>query len=429
MIILNLIIHKNVTLLESKLNKRYIYKAIDRLYNLEKSYKAKVKRAKGKIRSISSLYLIIEKNGNLKRKKEALALEAIKKEKEERNKIENELQGLVPVKKEEQKIIDPSIEYLNYYCNPDIINEISKKNNNNLIKNPRPNRLDDNYDLIKNENETNNNIKSNEILLFSRPNNLPKTEINNDENKLVRLTKKHRSRFDLEPNQYNINFNLEFNKLHNIIDDSSRIGLVDDSSRIGLVDDSSRIGLVEDKPKIFYIVKTDEIFFNAKKEKNIKKYSKIFEIKNRNYNFFIKNTKVDCFQISITNYKSIKDRKQQITSNIKFIFLVILYFYLLFNIVLFIQSIHMLYGDNILKICLMPLISMILFRFLIISNMNILLITIILFYKGRYFRGIRPEKYGLLKKIIFWVFVRPMAFRHYQALVIYMNQFSKDYRF
>ena len=409
---MNILIYKDVTLLESQFNKRFIYKAVDRQYNLEKSYKPKIKRAMGKIRVINSLYLIKEKNENLKKKKEALALEAIKKEKEERNKIENELQGLVSVKKEEKNIIDPSIEYLNYYCNPDIINEIEQKSNNDLIKNLRPNRLDDNYDLIRDENEINNNINSNVKSLFSRQNNLPKKEINNDENKLVRLTKiERRTGFDPIPNEYNIKFNLEFNAINNNIDDNSRSGLV------------------EDKPKIFDIVKTDEIIYNAKKEKEIKKYSKIFEIKKRSYNFYIKNTKVDCFQISITNYKSIKDRKQQITSKIKFTLVILLYFYLLFKIALFIQSIHMSYGDNIFKICVMPLISMILFNLLITSNIIILLSTIVLFYKGRYYTSIRPEKYGLLKKIIFWVFVRPMAFRHYQALVIYMNQFSKDYRF
>ena len=100
-----------------------------------------------------------------------MALEAIKKENEEKNKIENELQGLVPVKKEEQKIIDPSIAYLNYYCNPDILNE-----SNLLINNPMPNRLDDNDDLFRDENEINNNIKSNPISLFGRQNNFPKTE-------------------------------------------------------------------------------------------------------------------------------------------------------------------------------------------------------------------------------------------------------------
>jgi len=241
----------------------------------------------------------------------------------------------------------------------------------------------------------------------------------NDSNKLIKLTPRPRrdTRFDLDSNEYNIRFNLEFNNLHNL----NNLNNLNNN-----IDDSSRIGIVEEKPKIFVIVKNDEIIYIANKEKKIKKYSKIFEIKKRSYNFYIKNTKVDCFQISIINYKSIRNRKQQITSNIKFIFIIFLYFYLWFQLFIFIQSIYMSYGDNIFKICVMPLISMIFTKLVIIENIMILLTTLVLFFKGKYYTSIRREKYTLLKKIIFNAFVPPMAFEHYEALVMYM-QYTKNY--
>ena len=81
---------------------------------------------------------------------------------------------------------------------------------------------------------------------------------------------------------------------------------------------------------------------------------------------------------------------------------------------IFIRSIYQQYGDNFFKICVMPLISMLIIKLAITFNLMMLLTTIILYFWGDYFMII--TKPPLFKFIIFKTFVPPLAFFHYSAL-------------
>jgi hypothetical protein len=371
---------------ETSLIKKNIFKAVFRKYNFEKSYKEKIKRAMGNIRVIYALNYIMKK---------------------EKAKIE---------KREEEKNV--------LINNQQIEEKKQANNNNNYIRNETKNNII-NKELINKNTSNEKNKDFNKY--FQKPFKflIKKNALNNEtginEKRPYRIIDKKKSKkkiFDLVPEDYIFeNFN---EKLEDSINNNQIISLFNnDNSQLNLVNKNKKI-------KIISIEKVNDFYYIAKKERKNKKYSKLFLIKERSFNLIIKNTKIICFQISITNYVSIIDKKQLTRSYMKTVLVVLLYFILWFYLAVFIQDIYMQYADNIIKLCVMPLVSMIVIKLCITVNILILIATIILYFFGKYYLSRRPEKYELIPFIVLKAFVPDLAFKHYQALNMYL-QYTKDW--
>lgn len=150
---------------------------------------------------------------------------------------------------------------------------------------------------------------------------------------------------------------------------------------------------------------------NAKKQKQFK----LITIKNRPYLFQANLEKQFSSQeISIHNIQGLDNLKILIKSHIKILLVLLIYLYLWIHLMIFIKSIYQQYGDNFFKICIMPLISLLIIKLTIIFNLMMFLSTIILYFWGDYFMKI--SKPPLFKFIIFKILVPPLAFLHYSAL-------------
>jgi len=156
--------------------------------------------------------------------------------------------------------------------------------------------------------------------------------------------------------------------------------------------------------------------FEAKNTNKFSKNSKkIMSIKNRSYLFQGNNkNQFSCVEISIESLRSFNNLAILIKSDIKTILVFLLYIYLWIYLMIFITAIYRQYGDNIFKICVMPLISMLVIKLAITFNVMMFLSTIILYFWGDFFMS--THKPPLLKMIIFKALVPPLAFLHYRAL-------------
>ena len=181
----------------------------------------------------------------------------------------------------------------------------------------------------------------------------------------------------------------------------------------------------DNKTNLIQIEKVDDIYFEAKKQiKPGKKYFKIIETKERTYNHFDKYQIIECFKLQIVNPRSLFDKKSKLMSIIKTVFIFVIFIFLWLNFAIFIQGIYEIYGDNLVFLCVLPLISIFFIKLLISDNISILQTTAFLYFFGKYYTSRR--KYGLLQKIALRYFVSPLAFKYYEALFMY-QQLLKEY--
>lgn len=143
----------------------------------------------------------------------------------------------------------------------------------------------------------------------------------------------------------------------------------------------------------------------------------MFEVKKRLFLFPIKNNIFTCLQIYITNPPVLDYLANLIKTKIKTLFVIFLYLYIWLYLMVFIQSIYKQFGNNIIQICVMPLVSMVVIKLVINFNIMMFITTIILYFRGDYF--INTSKLPLIANILFKGLVPPLAFHHYSALRIY----------
>jgi len=167
-----------------------------------------------------------------------------------------------------------------------------------------------------------------------------------------------------------------------------------------------------------------EISYESKKVNQSRRKYKIFTVKNRSYNFPTNKKVFTCNQISIINPPVLDYIDNLIKSQIKTILVIILYLYIWLNLLVFIQSIYKQFGNNIIKICVNPLISMLIIKLTITFNIMMFITSFILYNWGDYF--IKNSKLNLIPLIIFKAFVPPLAFQHYNALKLFIELFKNN---
>lgn len=167
----------------------------------------------------------------------------------------------------------------------------------------------------------------------------------------------------------------------------------------------------------FSVQHIDSLSFTVVKNYKNNTSKKIVSIKERFFLFPNKEDIFSCFQLSISPIPKLDYIAGVLRSSIKSLIIFAIFIYIWLNLMIFIQVIYKQYGKNIFKICIMPLISMIVIKLLVTFNIMMFLTTIILYYWGDYF--LNTIKLPFLANIIFKVLVPPLAFHHYSALNMY----------
>ena len=281
-----------------------------------------------------------------------------------------------------------------------------------------------------------NKINKNVIDDVNDDKNIPKENANNDLNNndiddngsiKIRFFKKNpQTRFERE--NYEIINNIDFSDITksnpNLYLGESGFDLLEKTNNLLNPNHKGKITFNKPNPdpdikiKNLIIENVNDIFFEAKEQgKQGKKYLKIFEIKERNYHFYDRYHKIECFKLFIINPRSIFDKNSRVRIFFKSLTIYLLFIFLWCYFAIFIQGIYELYGDNIIYICLSPLISIILFKLLITANFKILVTTAYLYYFGNYY--INRRRHGICQKIALRIFASPIAYKYYQALVMF----------
>lgn len=163
-----------------------------------------------------------------------------------------------------------------------------------------------------------------------------------------------------------------------------------------------------------------DIFIQGKKEiiESPKKF--IAKYYSRSFIFPTKYSSIfSCNSISFIEPSNFDDIKSIIKGNIKIIIILIIYLILWIYIAVFVQVIYVKYGKNIIEICVMPLVSMLFTKLVIVVNIMILIATAILYFKGKEF--INSTKHNMFMRIIFTTLVPPIALNHFSAILTYQS--------
>ena len=172
------------------------------------------------------------------------------------------------------------------------------------------------------------------------------------------------------------------------------------------------------------IVKVEDFKFESQKNKNLIIFQNISFYNERKFSLPLKIYEIYCFELNIIVvpvhfiFLKLNSINLWLSTYIKKILIIILYFVLWFYISLFIHTIYIKYGNQIIKICVYPLISMIVIQYLVIFNLKILITTIILYNWGKYF--IINKKISLCSKILLKLGVPILAMRHYSTIILFL---------
>lgn len=153
--------------------------------------------------------------------------------------------------------------------------------------------------------------------------------------------------------------------------------------------------------------------------KRKKSYNYPLIISTRKFNGENLDKNISCFQVSYSKLHSLQYLKNLITSEIKSTLIMFIYIFIWFYLMIFIQQIYKQYGNNIIKICVVPLISMLIVKLFITVNLMLFIATIILCKWGDYF--LYSKKVAFIKQTIFNALVPPLALHHYAALRFYLR--------
>jgi len=127
----------------------------------------------------------------------------------------------------------------------------------------------------------------------------------------------------------------------------------------------------------------------------------------------------NCLSISITErFKSIRNF-MSFKQKAKVSIMLITYCILWFLLAIFIQNIYENYKNNVIKVCLTPLIMTLIVKVFIVSNIWMFFTTFLLFYFGKEYT-IRVKSSKLIK-ILFKIFVPRLALNHYLAINTFHN--------
>jgi hypothetical protein len=133
----------------------------------------------------------------------------------------------------------------------------------------------------------------------------------------------------------------------------------------------------------------------------------------------MKDWNLDCLELTIgptPNYGLKRELKKQILKTVKLGLTAVILLYVWYWLAVFIQSIYTQYGTNIVKIVIMPLVSMLFTKFVITFNIMLFLSTILVYFFGARFYA---NSKSSLEKIIFGALVPIIALNHHKAILMF----------
>jgi hypothetical protein len=397
-----LVLYNDTIRSNSEIGKRILRNALDQEYSMDKAYQRKIYKSICIIKQLVKLMLELER---LKKK-------SLINENKEINKIEEptkeELMGfeLLRKKKELKKIeelkikeeMDKFTKRLNViYEEPSFINENDDSSNNLNGEKDEPK-------IINNIEEDNLIGRNNQIIIDNIiPKNKPKFKF------WEKLKRRKSGLNDDDPYPKTFASFKEFIKMKPIEEQIKQNEI--------------------EKEKELIIDNNESLFFaNSKKINPNKKYKKLILIdkrellKKRN-----KDKNIECFSIKIINPTEFRNKNTYILTIIKSLIFVIITFYIYYNLMIFINTIHKNFGDKILQMCIMPVISMLFIQLFINMSINILITTILLIKWGK--QRLFYHKAHIIKKFLFDIFVPPLALELYSGVLIYQSIFNKFEKF
>ena len=96
-----------------------------------------------------------------------------------------------------------------------------------------------------------------------------------------------------------------------------------------------------------------------------------------------------------------------------------LYFFMWIMMSIFINNLVEKYGSSTFSVCILPIFTMFLVKLIVTANVQFLIMTIVLWYKGKMY--LKVAKKPLLDKIIFAALVHPQALDHFESILFYQE--------
>ena len=108
---------------------------------------------------------------------------------------------------------------------------------------------------------------------------------------------------------------------------------------------------------------------------------------------------------------------------IRGILVLLMLLFIWFYLFIFVQEIYKKYGDNIVKICILPVVSRMGIALLITANIMAFISTVLMYFIGK--RMYMQTKISITK-IVFQALVPPLCIFHHQS-IIYFQEISKEF--
>ncbi len=182
---------------------------------------------------------------------------------------------------------------------------------------------------------------------------------------------------------------------------------------------------INDKNIISYTNPEENIINNQDKNIHISNKLKLkvnIYHKKRHFIFAIRkinNKSPECFQIIIKKETKIKLSKFKLKNFLKTIVMFLMFIFLWVMLSFFINELVNKYGDSVFEMCIFPVFYMFLVNLIIVLNLKFLLMTIILYKKGKIY--INMQKKPFFDLILFKCLVSPMALDHFESIINYQE--------
>lgn len=155
---------------------------------------------------------------------------------------------------------------------------------------------------------------------------------------------------------------------------------------------------------------------------SIKNFNKKIFVQQRKFSFPIfEYEKISCFILNISPIESKEEKPKKdlcIKTYFKLILVFSLFIYMWIYMMVFIQQIYTKYGNNFIKICVMPLISMLFTKLVITVNIMLFISTFLMWNFGK---KVYIMKKFSIPKAIFNALVPATAANHHQSILTFRH--------
>jgi hypothetical protein len=186
---------------------------------------------------------------------------------------------------------------------------------------------------------------------------------------------------------------------------------------------------IREQNMIFYYCPKNMKIYDKQRQELSNRNKMIFKTRSPNFPEMSNENgglKISCFQITVQNkevYELKKSPSTKLRNIIKLSIAFCILFVVWFYIAIFVMSIYKQYGNNLFKICIMPLISMIVIKLGVTQNIMIFIATVLLYFFGNKMNAISKVS---IFTIIWSILVPLMAQNHHKAILIFRKLMKQN---